>query len=115
MEAVTYGAIAKEVASYGVLGLGWLFSLYLIWDRRFERKKYSELVVHIITYFTKINMVERNSDALGIPPGLYGGDETPGRIASFFGRDTSPPNNGEAPLHSGRRGVSRAEGGREDR
>lgn len=57
--------VLKLVSEGGIFALGWVLFIYMMVERRFERKKYAELVVQIVTYFTKVNMAERikNADA----------------------------------------------------
>jgi hypothetical protein len=58
------GAIVKAVSEYGVLGLGWLAWLLTMWYLQVERRRYQALVIHIVQYFTKVNLADR-SDSNG--------------------------------------------------
>lgn len=50
--------IMNRMAEYGILGLGWVLFIYMMIERRFERQKYAELVVYIVTYFTKVRLLD---------------------------------------------------------
>jgi hypothetical protein len=73
MEGFDVGAIMRLIGEGGIYGLGWLLFLYMMVREIRERKRYSDLVIHIISYFTKVNMVERQADdAPIIPAELFG-------------------------------------------
>lgn len=73
MEGFDVGAILRVIGEGGIYGLGWLLFLYMMVREIRERKRYSDLVIHIISYFTKVNMVERHTDdAPIIPSELFG-------------------------------------------
>jgi len=73
MDGVSLGAILRLLGEGGIYGLGWLLFLYMMVREIRERKRYSDLVIHIISYFTKVNMVERQTDdAPLIPAELFG-------------------------------------------
>lgn len=65
MEAAGIAAIVKAVAEYGVLGLGWVVALLMFYYIQVERKRYSELVIHIISHFTKVNLPEQKEALFG--------------------------------------------------
>ena len=54
--------LVNLVAQGGIYGLGWALFIYMMIERRFERKKYAEIVVHIVTYFTKVHLVDRSQN-----------------------------------------------------
>lgn len=73
MDGVSLAAILRLIGEGGIYGLGWLLFLYMMLREIRERKRYSDLVIHIISYFTKVNMVERQTDdAPIIPAELFG-------------------------------------------
>lgn len=73
MDGFDLGAILRVIGEGGIYGLGWLLFLYMMVREIRERKRYSDLVIHIISYFTKVNMVERQADdAPLIPTELFG-------------------------------------------
>lgn len=55
------GALLKAIASYGVLGLGWIAWILTMVYLQAERKRYQGLVIHIIQYFTKVNSGDHTS------------------------------------------------------
>lgn len=63
---LTASVIARGLADYGILALGWILFLGSMTYIQRERKRYQDLVVHIIVYFTKIHMAEGREDV--IPP-----------------------------------------------
>lgn len=67
MELAGASAVARGVSEYGILGLGWVLFLFSMFYIRVERRRYQDLVIHIITYFTKIHMAEGKDDGI-IPP-----------------------------------------------
>jgi hypothetical protein len=50
----------KFIEVYGPLGLGWLAWVFTMFYLRAERKRYQDLVILIVQYFTKVNMLERS-------------------------------------------------------
>lgn len=73
MDGITFAAIGRFAGEAGIYGLGWILFLYMMVREIRERKRYSDLVIHIISYFTKVNMVERHTDdAPLIPSELFG-------------------------------------------
>lgn len=73
MDGAGFAAILRIIGEGGVYGLGWLLFFYMMLREIRERKRYSDLVIHIISYFTKVNMVERQiDDGPIIPPELFG-------------------------------------------
>lgn len=73
MDGVSFAAILRLLGEGGIYGLGWLLFLYMMVREIRERKRYSDLVIHIISYFTKVNMIERHTDdAPVIPAELFG-------------------------------------------
>lgn len=53
------GALLKSIASYGVLGLGWIAWMLTMVYLQAERKRYQALVIHIIKHFTQVAGSER--------------------------------------------------------
>ena len=53
-------ALLKIVGEYGVLGLGWVAWILTMFYLQVERKRYQALVIHIVAYFTKVNMAQRH-------------------------------------------------------
>ena len=47
------GEIVQLVGQGGIYGLGWLLFIFMMFREVRERKRYSDLVIHIIQYFTK--------------------------------------------------------------
>lgn len=73
MEAASASAIARGMAEYGILGLGWVLFLFTMLYIRVERKRYQDLVIHIIQYFTKIHMLEgKDNDEPPFPASMFG-------------------------------------------
>ena len=73
MDGAGFAAILRLIGEGGIYGLGWLLFFYMMLREIRERKRYSDLVIHIISYFTKVNMVERQiDDAPIIPAELFG-------------------------------------------
>lgn len=70
MEAGAAAAIGKAVSEYGILGLGWVLFIFMMFREIRERKRYSDLVIHIIQYFTKVRMVE-NDESPQLPEALF--------------------------------------------
>lgn len=66
MEGISVSAIARAIAEYGILGLGWILFIFAMLYIRVERGRYQDLVIHIITYFTKIHMLKGPDDDLTI-------------------------------------------------
>lgn len=82
MEPASAAAIGKVVSEYGILGLGWILFVFMMFREVRERKRYSELVIHIIQYFTKVRMVE-NDSTVDIPEALFQmGNVSPRRKSS---------------------------------
>lgn len=50
--------VARFVGEAGIYGGGWALFLWAMLQMRLERKRYEDLVVHIVQYFTKINMIQ---------------------------------------------------------
>ncbi len=71
MDGLTAGSIAKLVGEGGIYGLGWILFIFMMFRELRERKRYSDLVIHIIQYFTKIRMVEQDEPPLDIPSQLF--------------------------------------------
>lgn len=93
MEATTALAVLKIIGDVGVLGLGWVLFFFMMFREVRERRRYSDLVIHIITYFTKVNMVERKTDETPLfPESVLGNGGSAERIKSFFGRRIDPEN-----------------------
>jgi len=69
MDAVTSMAFAKTILElYGPLGLGWVawgFTLVILVR---ERKRYHNLVTEVITYSTKLSMIEGGTRVTQIAP-----------------------------------------------
>lgn len=66
MDSAFIGAFLKGAGETGVFGLGWVAFLWAMMQLRYERTRYQHLVVHIIQYFTKVNMlrdIEGDSDS----------------------------------------------------
>jgi hypothetical protein len=62
MDGVSAATIIKVVAQYGVLGLGWVAWILTMFYLQVERKRYQALVIHIIGYFTKVNISEQKDE-----------------------------------------------------
>ena len=79
MDGISGVQIAKLVGEGGVYGLGWILFIFMMFREVRERRRYSDLVVHIIQYFTKIRMVEHDESSLDIPAELFsiGGPSRP--------------------------------------
>lgn len=78
METVSASIVARGVAEYGILGLGWILFLFSMIYIRSERARYQDLVIHIITYFTKVNMLEgRHDDPIPLPPSFFPNPHSP--------------------------------------
>ena len=71
MDGVTGASIAKLVGEGGIYGLGWVLFIFMMFREVRERKRYSDLVIHIIQYFTKIRMVEHDDPRMDIPAELF--------------------------------------------
>lgn len=57
---VEFGQKFLEV--YGPMGLGWVAWIFTMFYLRAERKRYQDLVILIVQYFTKVNMLERTEN-----------------------------------------------------
>ena len=91
MEPASAGVIFRIVAEYGILGLGWILFLFSMLYIRVERARYQDLVIHIITYFTKIHMLKGDSpSAAPFPPELLGPQKRSPRAKRRFGRGADP-------------------------
>lgn len=79
MDGISGAQIAKLVGEGGIYGLGWILFLFMMFREVRERKRYSDLVIHIIQYFTKIRMVEHDNTDLDLPAELFniGGTRRP--------------------------------------
>lgn len=64
METAWLARAANSVAAYGILGMGWLLYFFSLFYIRVERRRYQDLVLHIIAYFTKIHMAEGHEDVV---------------------------------------------------
>lgn len=62
MELALVTRIFGGISEAGVFGLGWALFIWAMWLLRIERRRYQDLVVHIIQYFTKINMIQGTED-----------------------------------------------------
>ena len=62
MDGITGSTVVRAVGEFGILGLGWVLFIFMMFREIRERRRYTDLVIHIIEYFTKINMLERNYD-----------------------------------------------------
>ena len=83
MEAGTLSVILRATAEYGILALGWILFFFAMLYIRVERARYQDLVIHIITYFTKIHMLRTEEDDLSVfPPDLFPGGKGTNRSAS---------------------------------
>jgi hypothetical protein len=71
MDGISAASVAKLVGEGGIFGLGWILFIFMMFREVRERKRYSDLVIHIIQYFTKIRMVERDESSLDIPAELF--------------------------------------------
>lgn len=71
MDGVTATSIGKLVGEGGIYGLGWILFIFMMFREVRERKRYSDLVIHIIQYFTKIRMVEHDEPRMDIPAELF--------------------------------------------
>ena len=70
MELAAGSKVLSAIAEYGILGLGWILFLFMVFRERVERNRYSDLVIHIIQYFTKVRMVEHD-ESNQLPPALF--------------------------------------------
>ena len=95
MEIGVIAVVIKGVAEFGILGLGWAAWLWTMLYLREERKKNQELVVHIISYFTKVKLAESKVDDsnVTIPAALFGRDVAPGSKRTAD-RNLDPSDNG---------------------
>lgn len=117
METGVAAIMARGFAEYGVLAVGWIAWLWTMLYVRYERKRYQELVVHIVEYFTKTRLVENKNDSIQLPASLFSdhysdADEQPPRRsadsshhATEGGFEIRRRNPG--PEGSGRRGTPR--------
>lgn len=62
MELALIGRALGAVGEAGVFGLGWPLFFWAMWLLRIERRRYQDLVVHVIQYFTKVNMIQGTED-----------------------------------------------------
>lgn len=87
--------VAKAVSAYGILGLGWVLFLFSMYYIRVERRRYQDLVIHIITYFTKIHMAEGRENVFPFElPGI-GNKKSHSRRKHKTGPDLSDSNDEE--------------------
>jgi hypothetical protein len=87
--------IAKAVAEYGILGLGWILFIFAMMYIRAERARYQDLVIHIITYFTKIHMLKGSTNDVlpEFSAELLAGKKPSSRSRKEFGRDSDSQDN----------------------
>ena len=65
----------KFLEIYGPMGLGWVAWIFTMFYLRAERKRYQDLVILIVQYFTKVNMLEKPHES--------------SPLDTFFGRGVS--------------------------
>jgi hypothetical protein len=96
MELTSATTILQAVAQYGVLGLGWVAWIFTMFYIQRERKQYQDLVIHIVQYFTKVNLVDRKAHE-DSPVPLSSPFDGPGMggIEQLFGRGTGAFNYGQ--------------------
>ena len=58
MEISAVATVLKMVGEVGILGLGWVAFIWAMMQLRYERSRYQHLVIHIIEYFTKVNILK---------------------------------------------------------
>lgn len=81
MEVAFLTRFLGDIGEVGIFGLGWALFFWAMWLLRIERKRYQDLVVHIIEYFTKVNMIQ-------------GTEDDPIAIRTLFGKSTRRGNDG---------------------
>ena len=62
MELSLVTRLLGGVGEAGIFGLGWLLFFWAMYLLRIERNRYQSLVVHVIQYFTKVNMIQGTED-----------------------------------------------------
>lgn len=72
MELALITRIFGGIGEAGIFGLGWGLFLWAMWLLRIERRRYQDLVVHIIQYFTKVNMIQGTEDDTDAIRTLFG-------------------------------------------
>ena len=82
MELALVTRVLGGVGEAGIFGLGWLLFFWAMYLLRIERNRYQSLVVHVIEYFTKVNMIQ-------------GTEDDPDAIHTLFGKSTRRRNDGE--------------------
>lgn len=85
--------VARAVSEYGILGLGWVLFLFAMFYIRVERRRYQDLVIHIIQYFTKVHMAEGKEDVLPFTFGMPGSKGKAGREKRRVGSRFDESNN----------------------
>lgn len=91
MEVLSVGAIVRAIAEYGILALGWILFLFSMLYIRMERARYQDLVIHIITYFTKIHMVKADDNDLTIFDSILSGTRRNKKTGEENRRRIDPP------------------------
>lgn len=86
---------ARLLGEAGIFAVGWGLFFWAMHQLRHERARYQELTVHIITYFTKINMLKgSNPDAnrfLNILQPRASNDEGAGPVTDSADDGTTRP------------------------
>lgn len=94
MDIPAGAAVLRALSEYGILGLGWILFFYAMVLVKIERNRYQDLILHIITYFTKTKLMEGSShDSIPLPPVLIGKESDIGSEREA-GRDSGSKENG---------------------
>lgn len=92
-ETAAAATVARAVSEYGILALGWVLFLFAMFYIRVERRRYQDLVIHIITYFTKIHMTEGKENVMPFSVGLFDSKKSHGRAKRRSGLPAGESNN----------------------
>lgn len=72
MELALVSRVLGVVGEAGIFALGWVLFFWAMWLLRIERRRYQDLVVHVIQYFTKVNMIQGTEDDTDAIRTLFG-------------------------------------------
>ena len=72
MDAAVIARFLGVIGEAGIFGLGWVLFFWAMWLLRLERTRYQNLVVHVIEYFTKVNMIQGTEDDTNTIRTLFG-------------------------------------------
>lgn len=93
MELALVSRVLGVVGEAGIFALGWVLFFWAMWLLRIERRRYQDLVVHVIQYFTKVNMIQGTEDDTDAIRTLFGKSVT--RRNDGRSRSNSHPANDE--------------------